>query len=259
MTNIPNLLTHLLFFYVLLGEPITGEWLYRNFIVNLYTQARARTGYYYQKLSIYWALIVVVILIGMTLQPFAPIRWINFLDDRGWGLLWVVVITACISLIPLVYWGKSGAPILSVTNLTPSILPATRNEQLLYAAVAISAGVGEELIYRGFLWFYLRLVFPLIPGWSLVIISTIIYAAGHYYQVKSGYQKKWVKGLSWIGILGNTLMGLVYGFMVYFGGSLIPSMVLHTFYELYFILTKQTLGEPMIKRGHQPTRMSRQS
>ena len=259
MVNFPHFLAHLLFFYVLLGEPYAAYLLYRSLIINSYFQPRARIDFYYRKLSVYWILIGLVAVVGLTYNPASINLWIGQLNDGGLGLLMVVLLTALIAFILLVFWEKLRKPFLSVTSLTPSILPETLIERFLYAAMAISGGLSEELVYRGFLWFYFRMVFPALPVWCLVIFWTFLFTAGHYYQYQLNAQKGeflW-SGISTLGLFGNMVMGLVYGTMVAFSGSLIPSIVLHALYDLNAILARPSWGLASYRRRQESTRISR--
>ncbi len=259
MSNCSNCLLHLLFFYVLLGEPYIAGWLYRTFIINLYFQPRARIDYYFQKISIHWILIGLIATIGLTIHPGSAIVWIGSLNSKALGLLLAVLVAAVIGLLLLVYWDKLSRPFLAVTSLTPSILPTNQSERMVYTFMAFSAGLGEELVYRGFLWFYLRVIFPVLPVWSLIVLSTLLYTAGHYYQYRLSAKKNraWWSGISMLGLFGNLIMGLVYGLMVAFSGSLVPSIVLHSLYDMNAVLVKPVWGIPNYHRNQEPTRIGR--
>lgn len=56
------------------------------------------------------------------------------------------------------------------------IAPRTPGETRLYVATAIAAGVGWEVLYRGYLLFYLTPRVGMVAG---VILSSIAYAAAH--------------------------------------------------------------------------------
>ncbi len=261
MVSLMNLLTHLLFFYMLVGEPVVAEWLYRNFIVNVYLNPRARIGYYYQKLSLYWSWIAVITLIGLTTIPTFPAIWISSLNNRGWGLLFLVITTVAILILPLAYRGKTQALVKAFLNFSPGVLPVNRNERLLFATLAISSGVSEELVYRGFVWYYLQLIFPFLPVWSLVIISAFLFTAGHYFQSRAGTGRryKWWGAIFTLRNLGNLAMGLIYGAMVAFCGSLLPSIILHVFYDLYFIVARPRVDRQYVNPAPERSRMSRES
>lgn len=58
-------------------------------------------------------------------------------------------------------------------------LPRTRREYGHFAWLSVTAGIVEELLYRGFLLWYFGLHLPL---WAAVAASSIAFGAGHSYQ-----------------------------------------------------------------------------
>jgi membrane protease YdiL (CAAX protease family) len=78
-----------------------------------------------------------------------------------------------------------------------ALLPHDPGEVRLFSAVAVTAGICEELLYRGFLFWY----FAQFGGTALAIIgSTLVFAAGHLYQGASGLVKSGVGGLAMAGL-----------------------------------------------------------
>jgi hypothetical protein len=98
-------------------------------------------------------------------------------------------------------------------KLAERILPGTPVEFAPYCALAITAGICEESLYRGFAMAALSRagVFP----WAVVLVSSLLFGFAHTYQGKSG-------------ILGTMLMGLVFGVARLAFHSLIPVMVWHS-------------------------------
>ena len=63
-----------------------------------------------------------------------------------------------------------------------TMLPTSRKERMIWRMLAVTAGITEELIYRGYLFFALRLIFPTITAISLILISSLLFSLGHLYQ-----------------------------------------------------------------------------
>jgi membrane protease YdiL (CAAX protease family) len=61
-------------------------------------------------------------------------------------------------------------------------LPNTPAERRWFAAVAVSAGVCEELLYRGFLLRYLTAPVPGLGGTGAVLVAALVFALAHTYQ-----------------------------------------------------------------------------
>ena len=91
------------------------------------------------------------------------------------------------------------------------LLPTTPGEYSVFAALGVTAGICEELIYRGFLiaWFALWL-----PLWAAVFVAAAVFGLAHLYQGAGGVAKTGV-------------VGLVMGGLYVLGGSLLPPILLH--------------------------------
>jgi membrane protease YdiL (CAAX protease family) len=99
------------------------------------------------------------------------------------------------------------------------ILPVTREERAWFAAVSITAGVCEEVLYRGFLIRYLS-DFPWHAGLLTALgISSIAFGMAHGYQ-----------GLT--GILGTALLGAFMAVIFVVTGSLWLPIALHAIIDL---------------------------
>ena len=97
------------------------------------------------------------------------------------------------------------------------ILPRTGPERLLFSGVAFTAGVCEEILYRGFLpWF--------LASWTgsvllAFVLSAIVFGLGHAYQGRNG-------------IVVTGLLGLFFGGIAWSVHSLVPGQVLHFVVDL---------------------------
>ena len=96
------------------------------------------------------------------------------------------------------------------------LAPQTRTEIRLFDMVSITAGVCEEILYRGLL---LATLVSLVGTWPAVAITSLIFGLGHAYQ-----------GIS--GIVKTGLIGLVLALLTVFSGSLFIAIVLHAVVDL---------------------------
>jgi membrane protease YdiL (CAAX protease family) len=94
------------------------------------------------------------------------------------------------------------------------MIPRTKKEKRWFTLVSLSAGICEEIIYRGFLVFLILAVFPGLPVWLVIIVPGVIFGLGHFYQGP--------KGILTTGALGVVLMSV---FIV--TDSLLLGMALH--------------------------------
>lgn len=99
---------------------------------------------------------------------------------------------------------------------TAVVLPRTPIEYRLFLAVSITAGICEELLYRGYF-------FAMTSHWltlaGAAIVSAIVFGLGHAYQ-------------GWKGVVKTAIVGLVLG-AIYIGtGSLVWPMILHALIDV---------------------------
>jgi membrane protease YdiL (CAAX protease family) len=91
------------------------------------------------------------------------------------------------------------------------MLPRTREERRWFIALSITAGICEELLYRGYLMWLLRAYI----GVPLAAIGTIVlFGAGHIYQGPKGAMKA---GAAAVIMTGTVLLS----------GWLLPAVLLH--------------------------------
>lgn len=102
-------------------------------------------------------------------------------------------------------------------KLAERLLPGKPVEFAPYCALAITAGVCEEFLYRGFALAAMNRA-GLVP-WAVVVITSLLFGLAHTYQGKSG-------------IAATTLMGLVLGAFRLFSQSLLPVVVWHSAVDL---------------------------
>jgi len=97
------------------------------------------------------------------------------------------------------------------------ILPRTLRELLVFLAVAVTAGIWEELLFRGFLIWFLA---PYVGVIGAVLISTLAFGLGHAYQ-------------GWRGIPRTGAVGLVLAIAYIASGSLWWVMAAHALLDIY--------------------------
>lgn len=96
------------------------------------------------------------------------------------------------------------------------ILPHTKRELAGFSAVAITAGIVEELLWRGYLIWFLSQYLPL---WAAALISTIGFGVAHAYQGAES-------------IVKITVVGAVFTGIFILSGSLWLPIILHAAIDL---------------------------
>jgi membrane protease YdiL (CAAX protease family) len=106
-------------------------------------------------------------------------------------------------------------------HITEKIMPRTWLEAIAFGALAITAGISEEFLYRGFLLAVFAKVFASMAG-SIIIagcLSSIWFAVAHLYQGRKG-------------ITTTFVVGSIFVTARFWSGSLLPSVVAHAAVDL---------------------------
>jgi uncharacterized protein len=136
----------------------------------------------------------------------------------------IIAAVAGAAIIGTLHWlnlrrtAKLQAPAVEkMKAIAARILPVSTVELLPYSALAMTAGLCEEFLYRGFVMAVL-----LRSGWAswlVVLVSSILFGLAHAYQGRSG-------------IVGTALLGLLFSVSRLAYDSLVPVMVWHAMVDL---------------------------
>lgn len=110
-------------------------------------------------------------------------------------------------------------------KLTPdfdALVPVTPRERLVFAAVAISAGICEEIVFRGWLLSTLHGTVGL-HGTALILVAAAMFGLAHTYQRITG-------------VLLTGIVGAVFCVLYVATGSLLVPIALHILMDVRFAL-----------------------
>jgi membrane protease YdiL (CAAX protease family) len=97
------------------------------------------------------------------------------------------------------------------------MLPRSETDLRWFEWLSITAGICEELLYRGYLIWYLTHWMGVMPA---AVIASVVFGCGHAYQGPRG-------------ILLTTVVGLFMSAVYLLTGSLYASMVIHALMDIY--------------------------
>ncbi len=105
--------------------------------------------------------------------------------------------------------------------ITERIMPRTPTETLVYAALACTAGVSEEFLYRGFVFMaFVRMIVNFGPPNAFAaILSSAWFSLAHLYQGQRG-------------IITTFVVGMIFVLVRIWTGSLLPAIAAHVGIDL---------------------------
>jgi membrane protease YdiL (CAAX protease family) len=140
-----------------------------------------------------------------------------------WGFAIAVAVGSLLQVVLVRRTAAAREKILRAFQRFAFILPVTPEERAWFALVSVTAGICEEILYRGFLIRYLSNG-PWHAGlWIALAIASISFGLAHGYQ-----------GLS--GMIGTAVVGAVMAVLFVASGSLWLPMVLHAIIDLRILL-----------------------
>ena len=106
-------------------------------------------------------------------------------------------------------------------RFTRKIMPRTSGETVVFAALACTAGLSEEFLYRGFVFAVFMRIFvnPTSSMRAAAVLSSAWFAFGHWYQGKRG-------------IITTFIVGMLFAAARIWSGSLLPSTIAHVGIDL---------------------------
>ena len=182
---------------------------------------RVRLWLYRQGIAIQWALAAAPV--GLWMWQGRPWHALGVVPRITWGLLGVAVGLAIVVAYVLVQRGKALEDEEALARLRRQMrnlermMPRSDEELRWFNRLAVTAGVCEELLYRGYLTWYLGHWLALLPA---VVVAGVVFGFGHAYQGPRG-------------IALTTLVGLFMSAIYLLTGSLVASMVFHALMDLH--------------------------
>jgi uncharacterized protein len=184
----------------------------------------ARTKDYIWGMASQWGLTLA--LIGAWWWAGRPLREIGLrLPDTASAWSWSVLI----AVGGIAFFGQQGLSVLRSPDAQAKVrkhvesqpgvrtlLPSTPREARVFIAVAITAGICEEVLYRGYLLWYFQ---SLVPRGLAIVAATVAFAVAHAYQG--------VRGIAATGAAGAVAMAVYL-----LTGSLLAPIVLHAALDL---------------------------
>jgi membrane protease YdiL (CAAX protease family) len=208
-----------------LAQPIYGALNFRQF------RARAEAGHAPQRTRMYrraaltlWISFGVFLASWLLLQR--PVTDLGIVIPGGIGFWTGLVAVAMLTWFLAASW-RSARRTSATGGKTQSrclehmrfFLPHTRRELHQFFTLSATAGIVEEIVYRGYLIWLFGLYMPL---WAAALLSSLVFGLGHSYQGIDGGIRTGLLGLMlallylgsgsiWLPILAHALIDILQG------------------------------------------------
>lgn len=220
---------HVLVFLLFVAQPVYGF-----FEASRYA-AWAKAGrsidrirFYRHTMLLEWAFLAVLGTAWVTLGR--PIEDLGFVSPGGSGF-WIGLALLIVMVGFLLHSWRSARTASDTEKAGQTeylrkiahFLPQSVQELRSFVGVSITAGIVEEIVYRGFVLWYLVQFMPL---WVAVIVSSVAFGLGHSYQGANGATRAGLVGFAfalfyvgtgsiWLPIVAHALLDILQGAALY--------------------------------------------
>lgn len=229
--TIPISVFWLMIVYLALVEPAWGRKLYRK----LQAHQLSRETFY--RITLVWQWSAAIFVVVVSLISRIPLRLLGLGNPRGFilpsGIAGTAVVGFGIGLMVsalVLVWrrrrdrGTDGRPIQSGRGgQFDALLPRTSSQRRTWMAVAFTAGIVEEVLFRGMPVYVLTHQFSRIGPVLTILATACLFGFAHAYQ-------------GWKGVLMTTVMGALFTGIYLATGALWIPMALHVLIDLRVLL-----------------------
>jgi CAAX protease family protein len=219
----PSLLDHVLFVTLAVLFPLrAGTFGFRRIqLASADARPRVRLSVYRQALVIQWALALAAL--GMWVSHAREWEGLGLVPHFGWGFRGVLagMVIAGFAVvrqrIQVLKDGEALARLRTRMRRLELMLPHSRAELSFFFKLSITAGLCEELLYRGYLIWYLSHWLSIYPA---AAIASLLFGIGHVYQ-------------GWRGVITTGVVGAFLSAVYLLSGSLYLGMVMHALMDAH--------------------------
>ena len=216
-----GILDHLLALLLIVAMPVKGMREYDRMLEKLRVgEPGVRLKMYRQTLMQQWGLVAVLLAVWFLGSRTLISLGLDF--DFGVKALigWVLAIAIAVALLlqtrSVLRSSESMSAVRQELESLRDLIPHNTRESQLFAALSVTAGICEELLYRGFLLAYFE---SLLGIWLAMVLSSVAFGLGHAYQGVRG-------------IFKTAGIGLAMAILFVLTGGLWAPMLVHAFVDL---------------------------
>ena len=186
----------------------------------------------FYRASVVFQSCVVGIVLSFWLLSGVPAKALGIAMPTRWDVTIAVSVVVVLSLATSVraFRTRGDRQLRQLIKVAGALLPLSTAERWWFVAVAIGAGLSEELLARGFVIFYL---WQRIPGED---VTWIVWGSGFVFGVCHLYQ-------GWRHVILYTILGACFAWLYLITGSLLLPIIVHAAIDLRIavIMTQERL------------------
>lgn len=200
-----KLFDHILVAILLIVLPVIGVSDFRRLKTGLIAgRVTARLSFYRNTIAQEWVLVLAVLSLWLACSRGFPQLGFGFETGRGFWIGAAITLVVCALLIVQVKMLLRDPEKLraAVKEFEPlqAMIPRTDREAREFSALSITAGICEEILYRGYLMAYVGSAVGIPGAWPAVLLSSLVFGLGHAYQGPKGVLKTGAFGLAMAGL-----------------------------------------------------------
>jgi membrane protease YdiL (CAAX protease family) len=217
-----TLVDHLMLLLLFVVQPIQGAYAYKRYVARIEAGEPPDVLRQYRiTLYVEWLAFAALMIAWFALDR--PLAMLGFVKPGGTGFSIGLLLLIVMTVYLVFAWQKASAATAeerakfkaSLGSLR-YFMPHDRRSYASFVRLSVTAGIVEETLYRGFVFWYLA---QLMPSWAVVAVSALAFGAGHSYQGVSG-------------MVRVTLVGVIFGGYYLLTGSIWLPIVAHAVLDI---------------------------
>lgn len=242
------ILATVLVILLLFVQPVRGKHRYAALVTEVRVDPRARVRFYRRGIAAQWVVVACVGVIGL-LASMSPtsirLTWRHATttgSHLGFFYAALGVLAVAVSILVI---RRSGPTFINRLRKQAQgfveLIPRTTEERRTFVAVAVTAGICEEIVYRGFGIAYVKWLLPGAGELTVILVIGLAFGVAHLYQ---GTRNVVVTGV----------LGALLTWLTLVTGTLLPAIALHIALDLRVVFLPQSVTAP-----YEPTETVRQA
>jgi|ERR1039458_1409429 membrane protease YdiL (CAAX protease family) len=219
-------------------QPVRGKRRFTALVEQVRVDPRARVRFYRRGIAAQWVVVAAVGVIGL-LASMGPtsirLTWHHTSSSASSVAFFCAAVGVLAVAASVLIIQRSGPK--TINRLRKQVrgfvelLPRSTQERRTFVAVAVTAGICEEIVYRGFGIAYVKWLAPSASQLAVILIIGAAFGAAHVYQ---GPRNVVVTGI----------LGALLTWLTLVTGTLLPAIAIHTAIDLRVALLPQSVTEP---------------